>query len=101
MRGDAAAGSAVIVFPVDRARWVDYGWDPLLMTSKAADVNGVFLVKGLPEGDYVAVAVDRSQHDAWTNPKFLEAASGVATRIALKWGDKKSVDLQISKVVVK
>jgi uncharacterized protein (DUF2141 family) len=101
VRGDAAAGAAVIVFPVDRARWVDYGGDPILIKSKAADSNGAFLIKGLPEGEYFAVAVDRSQHDAWTNPKFLEAASAVATRIALKWGDKKTVDLQINKVVVK
>jgi hypothetical protein len=101
VRGDAAAGAAVIVFPVDRARWVDYGFDPLLIKSKAADNDGVFLMKGLPEGEYFAVAVDRSQHDAWTNPKFLEAASAVATRISLKWGDKKSLDLQVSKVVVK
>jgi hypothetical protein len=101
MHGDAAAGAAVIVFPVDRARWVDYGIDPHLIKSKAADNAGVFLIKGLPEGEYFAVAVDRSQHDAWTNPKFLEAASVVATRIALNWGDRKSLDLQVSKVVVK
>ncbi len=93
VRGDGAAGAAVIVFPVERARWVDYGWDPILIASKAADSNGAFLVKGLPEGDYFAVAVDGSQHDAWTDPKFLEAASAVATRIALKWGDTKSLDL--------
>jgi hypothetical protein len=101
VHGDAAAGVAVIVFPVDRARWIDYGFDPLLIKSKAADHDGVFLIKGLPEGEYFAVAVDRSQHDAWTNPTFLEAASAVATRIALKWGDKKAIDLQVSKVVVK
>ncbi len=101
VRGDGAAGAAVIVFPVDRARWVDYGMDPILIKSKAADNDGVFLVKGLAEADYFAVAVDRAQHDAWTDPKFLEAASAVATRIALKWGDKKPLDLQISKVVVK
>jgi hypothetical protein len=95
------AGAAVIVFPVDRARWTDYGSDPLLIKSKAADISGAFLVKGLPEGDYFAVAVDRSQHDAWTDPKFLEAASAVAVRIALKWGDTKTLDLQVSKVVVK
>jgi hypothetical protein len=101
VHGDAAAGAAVIVFPVDRARWVDYGFDPLLIRSKAADNDGVFLIKGLPDGEYFAVAVDSSQHDAWTDPKFFDAASAVATRIALKWGDKKSLDLQVSKVVVK
>jgi hypothetical protein len=101
VHGDGVAGAAVIVFPVDRARWVDYGFDPLLIKSKAADNDGVFLLKGLPEGEYFAVAVDRSQHDAWTNPKFLEAASAVATRISLRWGDKKAIDLQVSKVVMK
>ena len=101
VRGDGAAGAAVIVFPVERARWVDYGWDPILIQSKAADSDGAFVVKGLPEGDYFAIAVDGSQHDAWTDPKFLDAASAVATRIALKWGDKKSLDLPVSKVVVK
>jgi hypothetical protein len=101
VKGDAAAGAAVIVFPVDRARWIDYGFDPVLIKSKATDNDGVFLMKGLPEGEYFAVAVDRSQHDAWTNPKFLEAASAVATRISLKWGDKKTLDLQVSKVIVR
>ncbi|HEX5215642.1 MAG TPA: carboxypeptidase-like regulatory domain-containing protein [Vicinamibacterales bacterium] len=101
VRGEGAAGAAVIVFPVDRARWVDYGFDPLLIKSKAAANDGLFLVRGLPEGEYFAVAVDRSQHDAWTNPKFLEAASSVATRISLKWGDKKDIDLPVSKVVVR
>lgn len=101
VRGDAAAGAAVIVFPVDRTRWINYGFDPLLIKSKAADNDGVFLVRGLPEGEYFAVAVDRAQHDAWTNPAFLEAASAVATRISLAWGDKKALDLQVSRVVVK
>jgi len=101
VRGDGAASAAVIVFPVDRARWVDYGWDPILIKSKAADSNGAFVVNGLPEGDYLAVAVDGSQHDAWTDPKFLDAASAVATRIAIKWGDTKPLDLPMSKVVVK
>jgi len=101
VRGNGAAGAAVIVFPVERARWVDYGADPILIKSKAADSSGAFLLRGLPEGEYFAVAVDGSQHDAWTDPKFLETAAAVATRIALKWGDKKALDLPVSKVVVK
>ena len=101
VRGDGAAGAAVIVFPVERARWVDYGWDPILIKAKAADSAGAFVVKGLPEGAYFAVAVEGSLHDAWTDPKFFDAASAVATRIALKWGDTKTLDLTVSKVVVK
>jgi hypothetical protein len=91
----------VIAFPVDRARWTDYGWDPTMIISKSLDSAGAFVVTGLPEGDYFVVAVPSSQHDAWTDPAFLDAASKVAKRVSLKWGDKTSVDLSIAKVVVK
>ena len=101
VRGDGAAAAAVIIFPANRARWTDYGVDPILFRSKATDSTGTFLVKGLPDGDYFAVAVDGMQHDAWVDPKFLEAASTVATRITLTLGEKKSLDLTMSKVVVK
>lgn len=101
VRGDGAAGAAVIVFPVARARWIDYGMDPLLIRSRAADSSGAFVFSGFPEGEYFAVAVDGLLHDAWRDPQFLEAASVVATRFSLKTGEKKSLDLPISKVVVK
>ena len=101
VRGDGAAASALIAFPVDRARWLDYGLDPMLIASRAADSAGAFALRGLPEGEYFVVAVDGSLHDAWMDPKFLEAASAAATRIALKWGDTKTLDLTMSKVVVK
>lgn len=101
VRGDGASGASVMVFPVDRARWVDYGLEPMLIMSKASDASGAFAVTGLPEGDYFAIAVDGMLHDAWADPKFLEAASTLATRIALKLGEKKPLDLAVSKVVVK
>jgi hypothetical protein len=90
--------AAVIAFPVDRARWINFGPEPERIQSRSADSAGAFDISGLPEGDYFVVAVDPSQHDAWTDPKFLEAASAVATRVSLKWGDKKTLDLAISKV---
>lgn len=101
VRGNGAGGASVIVFPVDPARWVDYGLEPTLIQSKAADTNGAFSVTGLPEGNYFAVAVDGMQHDAWADPKFLEAASAIATRITLAAGEKRSLDVTMSKVVVK
>ena len=101
VRGDGAAGASVIFFPVDRARWTDYGMDPILIASKSADTDGAFALTGLPDGEYFAVAVDGMQHDAWADPKFLEAASAVATRVVLKLGEKKTLDLTIAKVIVK
>lgn len=101
VRGDGAAGAAVIVFPVEPERWTNYGLDPIRIMARAADSSGAFVLTGLPDGNYFAVAVDGMQHDAWADPKFLEAASAVATRITLTLGEKKSLDLAMSKVVVK
>ena len=47
------------------------------------------------------IAVDRSQIDAWTDAKFLAAAEPLATRVSLKWGEQKSVDLTVNTVKVK
>ncbi len=101
VRGASPVPAAVIVFPADRTGWTDYGWSPTKIQSKTVDTTGAFLIRGLPEGDYFVAAVPLSQHDAWTDPRFLEAASAVATRVSLKWGDKKVIDLTVNVVSVK
>jgi hypothetical protein len=101
VRGTSPVTAAVIVFPADRSGWTDYGWSPTKIQSKTVDRAGAFLMRGLPEGDYFVIAVPPSQHDAWTDPRFLEAASAVATRVSLAWGDKKAIDLTVSVVSVK
>jgi hypothetical protein len=47
------------------------------------------------------IAVDSTQGQEWVNAKFLAAAAPLARRISVKWGEKLSVDLPITAVVIK
>jgi hypothetical protein len=93
--------AAVMVFPVDRNRWMDFGWRPDRLRSVRSGTNGAYTIESLPAGDYLAVAVDAAQINDWTNPRFLQAASLVATRISIDWGSKTTVDLAHQKVTIK
>ena len=93
--------AAVIAFPVEPARWQNYGWDPPRFQATRSASNGSFRLQQLPKGDYYLVAVDVSKFEAWTDPRFLAAAARVATRVSLEWGDKASQDLKLVEVVVK
>ena len=98
-QGPVAAG--VIAFPVDPALRTNYGWTPRRFRTVRSTTAGAFTMSALPEGDYFVIAVDRSQIDAWTDAKFLAAAEPLATRVSLKWGEQKSVDLAVNTVKVK
>lgn len=93
--------AAVIVFPADRRLWTDYGWRPARLRSTRSATNGAYSIDSLPAGDYFVVAVDPVHINAWTDPKFLESASTVATRTTLDWGGRATVDLVLREVVVR
>jgi len=94
-RGAAATDAAVIVFPVDRRLWSNYGFTPARIKSSATTSAGDYRVQNLPAGEYFLVGVPASDLNAWQNPKFLEQAAGTASRITLEWGGKATVDLAI------
>jgi hypothetical protein len=98
--GRAAAG-AVIVFPVEREQWVNYGWEPLRLQSTPVASDGTYRAQRVPEGDYLVIAVDSAHSDAWLNQKFLAAAAPLAKHVSVKWGDRTSLDMSITDVVIK
>lgn len=95
------APAAVIAFPVDRERWLNYSWEPRLFRTTQAGSTGAYRLRQLPEGEYYLIAVDTARVDAWTDPKFLAAAVPLASRVSITWGDKKVQDLTVANVVVK
>jgi len=90
-------GVAVIAFPPERERWVDWGIQPTSIKSTAVSANGSYQLT-LPGGDYVIVAVDGALIDAWQNPVFLEAAARSGRRVTVGWGEKRAQDLTVSEV---
>jgi Carboxypeptidase regulatory-like domain len=101
VHGRPGAVAAVIVFPVERQQWTNYGWSPARFRTTRADSNGAFTLTRLPEGEYFLVAVNPAQIDAWTDPQFLATASTGATRVTLAWGDKKGQDVTYKDIVMK
>ena len=92
--------TSVIAFPVDTRQWSRYGLTPLTITS-ASFVGPRYSLAGLPPGEYFVVAVDAASGSAWQDPAWLDAASRVATRVTLRWDEPVTIDLSLSRVVVK
>jgi hypothetical protein len=97
-QGGVANAAAVLCFPVDRARWSGYGFEPTDIVSDLVSPSGAYRLTALPGGDYFVIAVESSFADAWQAPTFLEAAAVVATRVSVDWGESKTVDLTMKQV---
>lgn len=98
---DPSRTAAVIVFPVQAERWVNFGWEPPQFRATRASVEGTFTIDNLPAGDYYAIAVDAAHINAWLDPKWLATAAPLATRVSIGWGDKREVALQFVEWVSK
>jgi hypothetical protein len=90
--GNVAATAAVVVFPVDRARWSS-GRSPLLRSERAW--NGRFKIDHLPPGEYYVTAMDDARMEDWPSTSFLERIRGGATRITIKAGQKAVISLPL------
>jgi hypothetical protein len=95
-RGEVLSG--VLAFPVDRTRWIDYGWSPARLRTAIAGSDGRYAIERLPEGEYFVIAVPASMISAWTDPSFLATAAPLATRVSLRWGDTRAQDLALVEV---
>ena len=119
---DANIASDALVFPVDKAHWVqnsryirafvptpsplDPAWD--VTKSGGPPGAGAFAgaptggraggdsVDGLPQGDYYVVALDDLDSEAVEDPVLLEDLSRVATRIKLT--DAAAAEVQLRRM---
>jgi len=90
--------AAVIAFPVERDQWSRYGLTPVRIMAAPMSATTGYQLRGLPAGDYYLVAVGLDQITAWQDPKFLERAAGVATRVRLDFNLPQVVDLKLARI---
>jgi hypothetical protein len=93
-KGAAADESTVVVFASDASRWTPRS---RYIRMARPDQNGQFLVEGLPPGEYRAVAVDVIEEGEWTDPAFLEAMAGPASKLSLEKGARRTHDLRLTR----
>ena len=93
-RGDRRL-MTVIAFPAAPDQWKRYGFQPTRFKTVPVSSAGTYQIDNLPAGSYLLVAVDSSQARRWQDPAFLEAASQVAARLTIGWGERKTQDLRM------
>jgi hypothetical protein len=100
-RGATVADAAVIAFPADSSMWTNYGFSPPRIRSTLASKQGTYRIQGLPQGEYLVVAVNGSQRDAWQDSRFFPAAAGQAARTSVDWGATQTVNVTATEVTVR
>ena len=92
------AAATVVLFPVERERWTNFGWHPARILSARSSSTGAYQVRGLPAGDYHVIAVPMMEPAEWMTPEFFAAAAPRSTRLSVAWGDTPAVNLTVVEV---
>jgi hypothetical protein len=91
-RGEPAKDYVVIVFADDPDRWAPMSRH---VGSARPDQQGQFEVKGLPPGNYLALAVDHLEEGQDRDPEFLRDMRPSGTSFVLAEGERKTLALRI------
>jgi protocatechuate 3,4-dioxygenase beta subunit len=91
-KGNAEANATVILFPDDASTWIE---DLRTVRTARVDQSGLFSIKAIRPGEYLAVAVPHVTGSQWNDPEYLESLRERATRITLAEGKAQQIDLTI------
>jgi hypothetical protein len=84
--------ATVLLFPVDADRWFE---NSRSVRATRPDQQGRWQLKALPAGDYLAVALDYIEADAWQDPEYLESVRRYAQRVTIAEGGAEMVTLKV------
>jgi hypothetical protein len=91
--------TAIVVFPVEREQWSDYGRTSRRMRLVRTRSDGTWGVGSLPPGNYFVAALALPAAADWMDPSRLAAIAAVATRVELK--NDELVSLALARSVVR
>ena len=92
-RGAVDSTATVLVFPGNRALWVDTTASPRRLRSTRVTTRGTYQIDNLPAGDYVVVAIDDRFAADWQRPQRLELFSRSGTHVTFGAAEKKTLEL--------
>ena len=92
-RGEQVIDYTVVVFP---ARLQDGAIGARYTRTVRADQQGRFQARGLPPGDYLAIAVESLEQGGQWDPSFRQQVEPSAKRFRLAEGETATVDLQLA-----
>ncbi len=91
-RGEPLKDYIVIVFAQDEQRWTPRS---RYVLTTPADQDGRFTLIVPPRADYLAIALDDVDQDAWTDPEFLRRICDRATPFSLTEGETRTLTLKL------
>lgn len=86
------AGATVILMPI--APTGQSVWTPTRLRETRSSTAGVFTVKGLPPGDYLAVAIDDAAAENWRDERVVAMLRTMAVRFSMQAGEIKHLNLR-------
>ena len=80
------------MFADDASKWWD---DSRWVKTARPDQDGRYQIKGLPPGDYVAVAVSYVEDGMWNDPEYLESIRRYGQKLTLGEGESQTRVLKV------
>jgi protocatechuate 3,4-dioxygenase beta subunit len=90
--GGAVQDGTVIVFAEDAAKWID---ESRWVRTARPDQQGQYQIRGLPPGDYLAIAVNYLEDGSWNAAEYLESIRQLAQKVMLHDGESLSIVLKV------
>ena len=91
-KGAPLLDGSVIVFAADAEKWSE---DSRFVRIARPDQEGKFQIRGLPPGDYLAVAVDYVEDGMWNDPEYLESIRRYGRKVTLGEADAQTLALKL------
>jgi hypothetical protein len=92
-KGAPLTDGTVIVYADDASKWAE---ESRWIRAVRPDQQGQYQMKGLPPGEYLAVAVDYVEDGLWNDPEYLESLRRVAKRVTLADAQAQVLELKIT-----
>ena len=84
--------ATVLVFDADATKWYE---SSRRVRSTRPDQDGQWQIKGLPPGEYLAIALDYVEDGAWNDPEYLEGLMRDSERLTLAEAGAETVALKL------
>jgi hypothetical protein len=91
-KGAPVVDGAVLLFADDASKWSE---DSRWVRAVRPDQQGRYEIKGLPPGEYLAVALNYIEDGIWNDPEYLESIRRYAQKLTLNEGASQSPALKL------
>lgn len=82
----------IVVFASDAGKWSEAS---RFIRAVRPNQQGQYRVKGLPPGEYLAVALDYVEDGLWNDPEYLASLRPRAEKLTLKEGESRAISLKL------